>query len=54
MLETTDLSVEAIANEAGYEDTSFFGRLFCRNTGLTPAQYRVRFGSLRRALARSP
>ena len=52
MLETTDLSVEAIANEAGYEDTSFFGRLFRRKTGLTPAQYRVRFGSLRRALAR--
>jgi transcriptional regulator GlxA family with amidase domain len=51
MLETTDLSVEAIANEAGYEDTSFFFRLFRRNTGLTPAQYRVRFGSLRRALA---
>ena len=52
MLETTDLSVEAIANEAGYEDTSFFGRLFRRKTGLTPAQYRVRFGSLRKALAR--
>jgi transcriptional regulator GlxA family with amidase domain len=52
MLETTGLSVEAIANEAGYEDASFFGRLFRRKTGLTPAQYRVRFGSLRRALAR--
>jgi transcriptional regulator GlxA family with amidase domain len=50
MLEATDLSVEAIANEAGYEDTSFFGRLFRRKMGLTPAQYRVRFGSLRRAL----
>jgi transcriptional regulator GlxA family with amidase domain len=52
MLETTDLPVEAIANEIGYEDTSFFGRLFRRKTGLTPAQYRLRFGSLRRALAR--
>ena len=52
MLETTDLSVEAIANEVGYEDTSFFGRLFRRKTGLTPGQYRVRFGSLRKALAR--
>ena len=51
MLETTGLSVEAIANEAGYEDASFFGRLFRRKTGLTPAQYRVRFGSLRKALA---
>jgi transcriptional regulator GlxA family with amidase domain len=53
MLETTDLSVEAVADEAGYEDTSFFGRLFRRKTGLTPAHYRLRFGSLRRALDRN-
>jgi transcriptional regulator GlxA family with amidase domain len=50
MLETADMPIEAIANEVGYEDTSFFGRLFRRKTGLTPAQYRLRFGSLRRAL----
>ena len=50
MLETGDLAVEAIANEVGYEDASFFGRLFRRKVGLTPAQYRLRFGSLRRAL----
>lgn len=49
MLEASDLSVEAIANEVGYEDTSFFGRLFRRKVGLTPAQYRLRFGALRRA-----
>jgi transcriptional regulator GlxA family with amidase domain len=48
--ETADLSIEAIANEAGYEDTSFFGRLFRRETGMTPAHYRLRFSSLRRAL----
>jgi transcriptional regulator GlxA family with amidase domain len=52
MLETGDLPVEAIANEVGYEDTSFFGRLFRRKIGLTPAQYRLRFGSLRRVLSR--
>jgi transcriptional regulator GlxA family with amidase domain len=52
MLETTDLTIEAIASETGYEDTSFFGRLFRRKTDLTPAQYRLRFGSLRRALDR--
>jgi transcriptional regulator GlxA family with amidase domain len=52
ILETGDLPVEAIANEVGYEDTSFFGRLFRRKVGLTPAQYRLRFGSLRRVLAR--
>ncbi|QIG48117.1 helix-turn-helix domain-containing protein [Nordella sp. HKS 07] len=50
MLETGDLGVEAIANEVGYEDASFFGRLFRRKVGLTPAKYRLRFGSLHRAL----
>ncbi len=50
MLETTDMAVEAIANAVGYEDTSFFGRMFRRKVGLTPVQYRLRFGSLRRAL----
>jgi transcriptional regulator GlxA family with amidase domain len=53
MLETEDLPVEAIANEVGYQDTSFFGRLFRRQVGLTPAQYRRRFASLRRALLAS-
>jgi transcriptional regulator GlxA family with amidase domain len=50
MLETTDLPVEAVATEAGYEDASFFGRLFRRKVGLTPAQYRKRFGALRKVL----
>jgi transcriptional regulator GlxA family with amidase domain len=50
MLEREDLPVEAVANEVGYEDASFFGRLFRRNVGVTPKQYRRRFGSLHRAL----
>jgi transcriptional regulator GlxA family with amidase domain len=50
ILETEELSIEAIAEQVGYEDTSFFGRLFRRKVGLTPAQYRLRFGFLRRAL----
>ncbi len=50
MLETEDLPVEAIANEVGYEDASFFGRLFRRKVGLTPAQYRRRFSTLRKVL----
>ena len=53
MLETGDLPVEAVADEVGYEDTSFFSRLFRRKVGLTPTQYRLRFGSLRRVLAHS-
>lgn len=50
VLETTGLPIEAVANQVGYEDASFFGRLFRRNVGLTPAQYRRRFGALRRVL----
>lgn len=50
LLETTDLPIEAVANEVGYEDASFFGRLFRRKVGITPAQYRRRFGALRRVL----
>ncbi|QND22987.1 helix-turn-helix domain-containing protein (plasmid) [Rhizobium ruizarguesonis] len=42
ILETTDLPIEALANEMGYEDASFFGRLFRRETGITPAHYRLR------------
>ena len=54
MLETEELSIEAIAEQVGYEDTSFFGRLFRRKVGLTPAQYRRRFGFIRRSLQRDP
>ena len=50
MLEMGDLSVEAIANEIGYEDASFFGRMFRRKVGMTPVQYRLRFGALRKAI----
>jgi transcriptional regulator GlxA family with amidase domain len=50
MLETGDAPVEAVAGEVGYQDASFFSRLFRRRVGMTPAQYRRRFGSLRRAL----
>lgn len=50
MLESGVESVERIAEEVGYEDAGFFSQLFRRNVGLTPAQYRRRFGSLRRTL----
>ena len=50
MLEATDKPIEAIANEVGYEDAGFFSRLFKRKVNLSPAQYRKRFGSLRKAL----
>ncbi len=50
ILETTNLSIDAVANEVGYAESSFFGRLFRRKVGITPAQYRKRFGSLRKAI----
>ncbi len=53
MLESGTAPVEAIANEVGYEDAAFFSRLFRRKVGLTPVQYRRRFGSLRRSLTSS-
>lgn len=46
MLEAGGMPVEAIAGEVGYQDSSFFSRLFRRKVALTPAQYRRRFGAL--------
>jgi transcriptional regulator GlxA family with amidase domain len=50
MLESGDLPIESIANEIGYEDAGFFSRLFRRKVDLAPAQYRKRFGAMRKAL----
>jgi transcriptional regulator GlxA family with amidase domain len=50
LLESGSAPVEAVAFEVGYSDTSFFGRLFRRKVGMTPAQYRLRFGRLAREL----
>lgn len=50
-LEAGDDPVEVIAEAVGYDGVSFFSRLFRRKVGLTPAQYRRRFGALRRILA---
>jgi transcriptional regulator GlxA family with amidase domain len=54
LLETGAQPIEAIANEVGYEDAGFFSRLFRRSVTLTPAQYRKRFGAMRRALEAGP
>jgi AraC-like DNA-binding protein len=50
LLESGEQSIESIANEVGYEDSGFFSRLFRRKVNLTPAQYRRRFGAIRKAL----
>ncbi|HEY6081348.1 MAG TPA: helix-turn-helix domain-containing protein [Polyangiaceae bacterium] len=52
LLETSELTLELLAERVGYEDASFFSRLFRRSVGLTPAQYRRRFGALRGALGK--
>ncbi len=51
MLEAGSETIESIASAVGYEDAGFFSRLFRRRVALTPAQYRRRFGSMRRALS---
>jgi transcriptional regulator GlxA family with amidase domain len=50
ILETQDLPIEAVALEVGYQDNGFFGRMFRRRVGMTPGQYRRRFGNLRTLL----
>ncbi|MCC5859576.1 MAG: helix-turn-helix domain-containing protein [Ectothiorhodospiraceae bacterium] len=45
LLETTSRSVEQIAPMVGYQDVSAFRKLFRRVTGLTPREYRQRFGA---------
>jgi transcriptional regulator GlxA family with amidase domain len=50
LLESGDTPVEAVSLDVGYSDTSFFSRLFRRKVGMTPAQYRQRFGKLAREL----
>lgn len=43
LLECSDASVEDITCQVGYEDVTYFRRLFRRVTGLTPAAYRKAF-----------
>lgn len=50
LLEGTTEAIEWVAAAVGYEDAGFFSRLFRRAVRMTPAQYRKRFGALRRAL----
>jgi len=42
-LVNTDLSIEEISLNTGYENISFFRRLFKKQTSLTPSEYRKRF-----------
>lgn len=44
-LQFTSLSVEQIAWESGYADPGAFRKIFARFVGLTPGEYRQRFGT---------
>ncbi len=50
MLEVSSLPVAEVAEKVGYQDTSFFNRKFQGKVGVTPAQYRRKFGGLRGVL----
>jgi transcriptional regulator GlxA family with amidase domain len=43
LLETNTVGVEEVGHIVGYEDPTFFRRLFKRKAGLTPAAYRRKF-----------
>ena len=44
MLEDHHLAFERIVEQCGYEDVSSFRKLFARHVGMTPREYRSRFG----------
>ncbi len=48
ILETSPVSVEAVAEMVGYQDAAFFSRKFQQRVGLTPAQYRRKFAGVGR------
>jgi transcriptional regulator GlxA family with amidase domain len=45
LLESTALPLERILERCGYEDLSSFRKLFARQVGMTPREYRSRFGA---------
>lgn len=40
ILKTTDISIEQTAEEAGFQDSQYFSKIFKKKFGLTPGQYR--------------
>lgn len=41
MLESTDMKINQIAAKLGYDDTSYFTRLFTKIIGISPKKYRI-------------
>ena len=45
-LEKTRESIDEIALKVGYENANSFRKIFRKNTGLSPKEYRIRFSRL--------
>lgn len=54
LLEMTGTGIDDIGAAVGYEDPASFRRLFKRETGLTPGEYRRRFRHIGRAAPANP
>jgi transcriptional regulator GlxA family with amidase domain len=54
LLESSDQAVDEICFAIGYEDPSFFRRLFKRRTGVAPARYRRVFQPIHRGMPAEP
>ena len=46
LLEFGAASIQTVCSKTGYEDIAFFRSLFKRHTGMTPGEYRTRFGQM--------
>lgn len=44
ILRTTDYNLEMVANMVGYSSGNYFGKVFRKNYGTTPTQYRIEKG----------
>jgi len=44
-LQQSDMNVDEVTRQVGYEDVSSFSKLFHARTGMTPSQYRQRFAN---------
>ncbi len=43
LLRSTELNVKEVAARCGFDDAGYFGRIFRKRTGITPASYRAGF-----------
>lgn len=46
ILEASSVGIDDVGDSVGYDDPTFFRRLFKRHTGLTPAAYRRKFATI--------